>query len=69
MIALGVAVKSMKDCGNCKYWKLTKPGIGRCIYDVIFPDSSYAVSPGLRQEMRTNDGNNCLAFKEIKLIE
>jgi len=60
----------VKNCANCEYWKRKKlklkNNFGNCKYEVIFPESVYARSPGLKQDMRSQDGNNCKAFNRGK---
>lgn len=45
-------------CKNCDHYLEPK-----CFYIVKFPESSYSVSPGMKKEMRPEDGKNCGCFK------
>ena len=47
-------------CNTCKHWNCET---GDCNCPVLFPDSTYARSPGFKRRMRENDGRDCPTYE------
>ena len=55
----------VRNCSDCKYYeKVEHYPKGNCIYEVKFPDSTYARSSGFKRLVSDTDGRYCPCWEE-----